>query len=102
MPPRSPSDLLAALSQAIDAVTSWTQRAGGQPPSPEDLSALESLAADAAGLVRALSQMQLADHPNGELQIRAANLELLDDLLTSLIETGDLKHVFERIMAITQ
>jgi transcriptional regulator with GAF, ATPase, and Fis domain len=51
-----------------------------------------------------LSHQQLADRArhSDELRTREANLELLDQLLTSLIDTGDLRHVFERICAIAQ
>jgi len=51
-----------------------------------------------------LSHQQLAERARhgDEVRAREANLELLDQLLTSLIDTGDLRHVFERICAITQ
>jgi transcriptional regulator with GAF, ATPase, and Fis domain len=51
-----------------------------------------------------LSHQRLAEQARHaeELRARAANLELLDDLLESLIDTGDLRQVFERISTITQ
>jgi two-component system response regulator AtoC len=101
MPPRPSGDVLADLAQAIDELTAWARRSGTQAGS-DDLRTLERLATEATALVGELSQARLSDHSNEQLRIRAANLDLLDDLLTSLIETGDLKHVFERIMAITQ
>jgi transcriptional regulator with GAF, ATPase, and Fis domain len=52
----------------------------------------------------ALSHQRLAEQArrHEELRARATNLELLDGLLTSLIDTGDLRTVFERICAIAQ
>ena len=52
----------------------------------------------------ALAHQRLSEHArhNDELRSRAANLALLDDLLTSLIDTGDLRLVFARISASVQ
>jgi len=51
-----------------------------------------------------LSHQQLAERArhSDELRVRAANLELLDDLLNSLSDTGDLNDVFKRMCAIAQ
>jgi transcriptional regulator with GAF, ATPase, and Fis domain len=51
-----------------------------------------------------LSHQQLAERArhNDELRAREANLEMLDQLLTSLIDIGDLRQVFERICVIAQ
>jgi transcriptional regulator with GAF, ATPase, and Fis domain len=51
-----------------------------------------------------LSHQELAERArhSDELRAREANLELLDQLLTSLIDIGDLRHVFERICVIAQ
>ncbi len=51
-----------------------------------------------------LSHQRLAEQARlaEGLRARAANLELLDDLLASLIDTGDLRQVFARISTITQ
>jgi two-component system response regulator AtoC len=50
----------------------------------------------------ALSHERLADHArrNQELRARATNLELLDELLAALIDSGELRDVFGRISAI--
>jgi two-component system response regulator FlrC len=52
----------------------------------------------------ALAHQRLAEQArhNDELRARAANLALLDDLLTSLIDTGDLRLAFERISTSVQ
>ena len=52
----------------------------------------------------ALSHKRLADHVHSveELRARTAALELLDELLTTLIDTGELHDVFDRISAIAR
>ena len=52
----------------------------------------------------ALSHKRLAEQARSveELRARTAALELLDDLLTTLIDTGDLPEVFDRISAIAR
>ena len=52
----------------------------------------------------ALSHQRLAEQArhHQELRARTANLELLDDLLASLVDTGDLGQVFVRLCSITQ
>ncbi len=52
----------------------------------------------------ALSHQRLADQARSaeELRARTASLELLDDLLTALIDTGELPEVFDRISAIAR
>jgi transcriptional regulator with GAF, ATPase, and Fis domain len=52
----------------------------------------------------ALSHQRLAEQARhaAELRSRTATLELLDDLLTSLIDTGDLPDVFDRVSAIAR
>ena len=52
----------------------------------------------------ALSHQRLADQarPAEELRARTATLELLDDLLATLIDTGELPDVFDRISAIAR
>jgi transcriptional regulator with GAF, ATPase, and Fis domain len=52
----------------------------------------------------ALSHQRLADQARSveELRARTATLELLDDLLTTLIDTGDLPDVFDRVSAIAR
>jgi transcriptional regulator with GAF, ATPase, and Fis domain len=52
----------------------------------------------------ALSHQRLADrvHSVEELRARTAALELLDELLTTLIDTGELPEVFDRISAIAR
>jgi GAF domain-containing protein len=52
----------------------------------------------------ALSHQRLAEHARSheELRARAANLELLDELLAALTDTGDLPEVFDRISAIAR
>ena len=52
----------------------------------------------------ALSHQRLADRARAveELRARTATLELLDDLLTALIDTGELPEVFDRISAIAR
>ena len=52
----------------------------------------------------ALSHQRLADRARSaeELRARTATLELLDDLLTTLIDTGELPEVFDRISAIAR
>ena len=51
-----------------------------------------------------LSHQQMAERARHSdvLRAREANLELLDQRLTSLIDTGDLRQVFERICVIAQ
>jgi GAF domain-containing protein len=52
----------------------------------------------------ALSHQRLADRARSveELRARTAALELVDDLLTTLIDTGELPEVFDRISAIAR
>ncbi len=52
----------------------------------------------------ALSHQRLAEQAReaGELRTRTAALGLLDDLLTTLIDTGDLPDVFDRVSAIAR
>jgi transcriptional regulator with GAF, ATPase, and Fis domain len=52
----------------------------------------------------ALSHQRLAEQARSveELRARAATLELVDDLLTALIDTGELPEVFDRISAIAR
>jgi len=52
----------------------------------------------------ALSHQRLADRARSveELQARTAALELLDDLLTTLIDTGEVPEVFDHISAIAR
>jgi two-component system response regulator FlrC len=52
----------------------------------------------------ALSHQRLADeiHDAASLRSRAVNLELLDDLLAALPDTGELNEVFERMSAIAK
>ena len=52
----------------------------------------------------ALSHQRLADRARSaeELRARTATLELLDELLTTLIDTGDLPDVFDRVSAIAR
>lgn len=52
----------------------------------------------------ALSHQRLADRARSveELRARTATLELLDDLLTTLTDTGDLPEVFDRVSAIAR
>jgi transcriptional regulator with GAF, ATPase, and Fis domain len=52
----------------------------------------------------ALSHQRLAEQARSaeELRTRTATLELLDDLLTTLIDTGELPDVFDRISAIAR
>jgi transcriptional regulator with GAF, ATPase, and Fis domain len=52
----------------------------------------------------ALSHQRLAEQARHaeELRSRTATLELLDDLLASLIDTGDLPDVFDRVSAIAR
>ena len=52
----------------------------------------------------ALSHQRLAEQARdaGELRARAAALELLDDSLATLIDTGDLPDVFDRVSAIAR
>jgi two-component system response regulator AtoC len=56
----------------------------------------------AAHITLTLSHQRLAEQAllNEELRARATNLELLDELLAALIDSGDLGDVFERISAI--
>ena len=58
----------------------------------------------AAHVALAVSHQRLAEHAreNGELRARTAALELLDDLLATLIDTGDLRDVFDRVSAIAR
>ncbi len=58
----------------------------------------------AAYLALALSHQRLADRARSveDLRARTATLELLDDLLTTLIDTGELPDVFDRISAIAR
>jgi transcriptional regulator with GAF, ATPase, and Fis domain len=55
-------------------------------------------------LALALSHKRLADrvHSVEELRARTAALELLDELLTTLMDTGELPDVFDRISAIAR
>ena len=55
-------------------------------------------------LALALSHQRLADQARQaeELRARTATLELLDDLLAELIDTGDLPDVFDRVSAIAR
>jgi len=52
----------------------------------------------------ALSHQRLAEQAQSARQLRekTATLELLDDLLTTLIDTGELREVFDRISAIAR
>jgi transcriptional regulator with GAF, ATPase, and Fis domain len=56
----------------------------------------------AAHITLTLSHQRLAEQAllNEELRARTTNLELLDELLVALIDSGDLRDVFERISAI--
>ena len=52
----------------------------------------------------ALSHQRLADRARAaeELRARTATLELLDEMLVTLIDTGELPEVFDRISAIAR
>ena len=58
----------------------------------------------AAHVALAVSHQRLAEQARetGELRARTAALELPDDLLATLIDTGDLRDVFDRVSAIAR
>jgi transcriptional regulator with GAF, ATPase, and Fis domain len=92
VPVRSQDDVVALLVVVSRAPTSYQ---------PAD-AALARRIADYVAL--ALSHQRLVERARTaeELRARAAALELLDELLTTLIDTGELPEVFDRISAIAR
>ncbi|HXW08365.1 MAG TPA: sigma 54-interacting transcriptional regulator [Vicinamibacterales bacterium] len=62
---------------------------------------LSELVASAISHFRMAERLAEQARQTQELQSRATNLELLDELLTAVIDTGDLREMLDRISAIT-